>query len=162
MGAAVLSSCQKLDIKPPNVLSDDQIFSNEAGIQTYLAQVYRKLPIEDFTYRPAGRDGSGFNLHHEWEHFYHAGAADGEMVGPYGGMDIGGGFGYWPYADIRDVNYFMETLPKYAKNYTGNTVNELIGEAHFLRAFYYFALAKRYGGVPIVRNVQNYPQMSVD
>ena len=58
MGTVVLSSCQKLDIKPPNVLSDDQLFSNEAGIETYLAQVYRKLPIEDFTYRPAGR-GSG-------------------------------------------------------------------------------------------------------
>jgi len=163
MGAVVLSSCQKLDIKPPNVLSDDQLFSNEAGIETYLAQVYRKLPIEDFTYRPAGRGSDGgFNLHHEWEHFYHAGGACGEMVGPYGGMDIGGGFGYWPYGDIRDVNYFMETLPKYAKNFAGNTVNELIGEAHFLRAYYYFALAKRYGGAPIIRNVQNYPQQSIE
>ncbi|HEY4206515.1 MAG TPA: RagB/SusD family nutrient uptake outer membrane protein, partial [Puia sp.] len=162
MGVAIFSSCQKLDIKPPNVLSDDQLFSNEAGIETYLAQVYRKLPIEDFTYRPAGRDGQGFNLHHEWEHFYHAGGACGEMVGPYGGMDIGGGFGYWPYGDIRDVNYFMETLPKYAKNFAGNTVNELIGEAHFLRAYYYFALAKRYGGVPIIRTVQNYPQQSIE
>lgn len=158
MGAAVFSSCQKLDIKPPNVLSDDQLFSNDAGIQTYLAQVYRRLPIEDFTYRPT----NGFNLHHEWEHFYHSGAADGEMVGPYGGMDIGNGFGYWPYADIRDVNYFMETIPKYAKNFAGNTVTNLIGEAHFLRAYYYFALAKRYGGIPIVRTVQNYPQVSIE
>src|SRR5689334_10692437 len=83
IGAAFLSSCQKLDIKPPSVLSDDQIFSNSAGIDAYLAQLYRKLPIEDFTYRPAGRDGSGFNIHHEWEHFYHAGGACGEMVGPY-------------------------------------------------------------------------------
>lgn len=163
MGVVVLTSCQKLDIKPPNVLSDDQIFQNDAGINAYLAQVYRKLPMEDFTYRPAGRgpDG-GFNLHHEWEHFYHAGAACGEMVGPYGGMDIGGGFGYWPYSDIRDVNYFMETLPKYAKNFAGSTVNELLGEAHFLRAYYYFALAKRYGGIPIVKNVQNYPQQTIE
>ncbi len=60
----------------------------------------------------------GFNLHHEWEHFWHTGAASGEMVGPWGGMDIGGGFGYWPYADISAVNYFIETLPKYAANFT--------------------------------------------
>ncbi|MHA4809771.1 RagB/SusD family nutrient uptake outer membrane protein [Flavitalea flava] len=163
LGVVVLSSCQKLDIKPPNILSDDQIFQNEAGINAYLAQVYRKLPMEDFTYRPAGRNPGegGFNLHHEWEHFYHAGAACGEMVGPYGGLDIGGGFGYWPYSDIRDVNYFMETLPKYAKNFAGNKVNELIGEGHFLRAYYYFALAKRYGGIPIIKNVQNYPQQTI-
>jgi hypothetical protein len=160
----VFSSCQKLDIKPPNVLSDDQIFANQAGINAYLAQVYRKLPIEDFTYRPSGRNAGegGFNLHHEWEHFWHAGAACGEMVGPYGGMDIGGGFGYWPYDDIRAVNYFMENLPKYSKNFAGNTVNELVGEAHFLRAYYYFALAKRYGGIPIIRTVQNYPQQSIE
>lgn len=160
---ATLSACQKLDIAPVNVLTDDQIFSSEAGINTYLAEVYRKLPIEDFTYRPGGRDGqSGFNLHHEWEHFWHAGAACGELVGPWGGMDIGGGFGYWPYGDIRAVNYFLETLPKYSAKYAGNKMNELLGEAYFLRAYYYFALAKRYGGIPIVAVLQNYPQQSVE
>lgn len=159
----LFSSCQKLDIKPVNLLTDDQIFSSESGINVYLAQVYRKLPIEDFSYRPTGRDGqSGFNLHHEWEHFWHSGAACGEMVGPWGGMDIGGGFGYWPYKDIRAVNYFMETLPKYASNFTGNKVNELLGEAYFLRAYYYFALAKRYGGIPLVSTVQNYPEQSIE
>jgi hypothetical protein len=159
---AVISSCQKLDIKPVNLLTDDQIFSSESGVNVYMAQVYRKLPIEDFTYRPTGRDGqSGFNLHHEWEHFWHAGAACGEMVGPWGGMDIGGGFGYWPYADIRAVNYFMETLPKYATNFTQDKIDQFIGEAYFLRAYYYFALAKRYGGVPIVEVVQKYPEQSI-
>ncbi|GAO42565.1 hypothetical protein FPE01S_01_15800 [Flavihumibacter petaseus NBRC 106054] len=158
-----MGSCQKLDVVPNNLLSDDQIFSSEAGINVYLAQVYRKLPIEDFTYRPAGRDGqSGFNLHHEWEHFWHSGAACGEMVGPWGGMDIGGGFGYWPYKDIRAVNYFIETLPKYSANFAGNKVNELLGEAYFLRAYYYFALAKRYGGVPLIAVTQNYPDQSIE
>ncbi|WP_046368232.1 RagB/SusD family nutrient uptake outer membrane protein [Flavihumibacter petaseus] len=159
----IMGSCQKLDVVPNNLLSDDQIFSSEAGINVYLAQVYRKLPIEDFTYRPAGRDGqSGFNLHHEWEHFWHSGAACGEMVGPWGGMDIGGGFGYWPYKDIRAVNYFIETLPKYSANFAGNKVNELLGEAYFLRAYYYFALAKRYGGVPLIAVTQNYPDQSIE
>lgn len=164
--ALLAVSCQKLDIKPVNILTDDQIFSSEAGVTAYLAQVYRKLPIEDFTYRPDGRNDGvgnvGFNLHHEWEHFYCEAAADGEMVGPYGGVDIAGGFGYWPYADIRAVNYFMETLPKYSANFTGSEVTQLIGEAHFLRAYYYFALAKRYGGIPIITSVQNYPQQSIE
>lgn len=159
----VVSSCHKLDVKPVNVLTDDQIFSNEAGINTYLAQVYRKLPIEDFSYRPSGRDGqSGFNLHHEWEHFWHLGAGIGEMSGPWGGLDFAGGFGYWPYGDIRAVNYFIETLPKYSDKFPGNRVNELLGEAYFLRAYYYFALVKRYGGVPYITVVQNFPQQSIE
>lgn len=160
---AAVASCQKLNIKPVNLLTDDQIFASEAGINVYMAQVYRKLPIEDFTYRPAGRDGQwGFNLHHEWEHFWHAGSACGEMVGPYGGMDIGGGFGYWPYADIRAVNYFIETLPKYASNYAQDKIDQFTGEAYFLRAYYYFALAKRYGGIPIVDVVQKYPEQTIE
>ena len=159
----VISSCQKLDIAPVNVLTDDQIFSSEAGINTYLAQVYRKLPIEDFSYRPTGRDNQwGFNLHHEWEHFWHLGAGCGEMIGPWGGLDFAGGFGYWPYVDIRAVNYFLETLPKYSDKYVGNKVNELLGEAYFLRAYYYFSLVKRYGGIPIVSATQNFPQQTVE
>jgi hypothetical protein len=165
-GCLMLASCQKLDIPPVDILTDDQIFGSEAGINAYLAQVYRKLPIEDFTYRPDGRNDGvgnvGFNLHHEWEHFYCEAAADGEMVGPYGGVDIAGGFGYWPFADIRDVNYFIETLPTYAKNFTADKVTALLGEAHFLRAYYYFAMAKRYGGIPIIKNVQHYPQQTIE
>jgi len=161
-----ITSCQKLDAIRQDVLTDDQIFSSEAGITAYVAQEYRKLPIESFEYRPDGRnDGSGdigFNLHHEWEHFYRAGAACGEMVGPYGGTgDIANGFGYWPYADIRAVNYFIATLPKYASNFTPDKVNNFLGEAYFIRAYYYFALAKRYGGIPIITTVQNYPQQTV-
>ena len=158
------TACQKLDIKPVNILTDDQIFTSQAGVEAYLAQVYRKLPIEDFTYRPDGRNDGvnrGFNLHHEWEHFYCEAAADGEMVGPYGGLDIAGGFGYWPYVDIRAVNYFIETLPKYRANFKEDELRSLIGEGHFLRAYYYFALVKRYGGVPIIKSVQQYPQQSI-
>ncbi|UAY50845.1 RagB/SusD family nutrient uptake outer membrane protein [Ferruginibacter albus] len=162
-----ITSCQHLDdIKPVNIILDDQIFKSEAGITTYFATMYRKLPIEDFQYRPDGRnDGVGdvaFNLHHEWEHFYHSGAACGEMVGPYGGMDIGGGFGYWPYTDIRNINYFIQTMPKYASGYTQDQVNQFLGEAYFCRAYTYFALAKRYGGVPIVTRVLTYPQQTIE
>ena len=161
-----ITSCQKIDANRNDILTDDQVFGTDAGLQAYIAQEYRKLPIESFEYRPDGRnDGNGnvgFNLHHEWEHFYRAGAACGEMVGPYGGTgDISNGFGYWPYADIRAVNYFIETLPKYAKNYTADKVTNLLGEARFLRAYYYFALVKRYGGIPIITTVQSYPQQSI-
>src|SRR5690606_30899034 len=95
------NSCKKLDLKPANTLQDEQIFTSEAGINAYLSTLYRNLPIEDFRYGPASADGleggeTGFNPIHAWKHFYHSGAACGEMVGPWGGLSVAGGFGYWP------------------------------------------------------------------
>jgi hypothetical protein len=161
--AGVLFSCQKLDIEPTNVITPDVIFGGEGGMDVYMANIYRKLPIEDFRYRPGGEGRSGMNLHHEWQNFFHAGGAVGEMVGPNEGTDdVADGFGYWPYDDIRAVNYILENLPKKAGAFTETRVKELLGEAYFCRAFFYFALAKRYGGVPIITTVQNYPEQTIE
>jgi hypothetical protein len=66
---------------------------------------------------------------------------------------------YWrdAYKLIRETNYFLETLPKYAENFDASEVTHWTGEAYFIRAFTYFALAKRYGGVPLVTSVLQYP-----
>ena len=54
------------------------------------------------------------------------------------------------YYTIRNLNNFIEG----AGNSTIPNVEERIGEARFLRAFCYFAMAKRYGGVPLITEVQ--------
>lgn len=163
IATGILTSCHKLDIPPVDIFTADVIYGGESGVNVYMANIYRKLPMEDFTYRPGGRNGeSGFNLHHEWEHFWASSAVTGECVGPYGGMDIGNGFGYWPYVDIRAVNSFIEELPKHTANFKDYRIKELLGEAYFCRAFFYFGLAKRYGGVPIVTTAQQYPQTSIE
>jgi len=151
-------SCKDLDIDPLNVIQDKDVFATEAGIKGYLATIYRALPIEDFYYR---QEGSGFNR--QWEHFYHPGALCGELVGPYGSTyDGAGGFGYWPYGDIRTVNYFIENLPVFSTGFSQEQIDAWLGEAYFCRAYFYFALAKRYGGIPIIRKVQHYPEQSLE
>ncbi|WP_295718317.1 RagB/SusD family nutrient uptake outer membrane protein [Mucilaginibacter sp.] len=142
-----LTSCQKLDIPPTNIVTPDVIYSSEAGVKSFLATIYQNLPIEDFKYRPDQGFKTGGN---DWENFYNSASVNGEEVGPFGGMDIGGGFGYWPYGDIRNVNTLIAELPKHVAKLSQPTVNALLGEAHFLRAYYYFSMAKRYGGVPII------------
>jgi hypothetical protein len=159
VGASV-TSCQKLNIPPTNIVTPEVIYSSEAGVRSFLATIYRNLPIEDFKYRPDGGDDAnvnginyhlpGFNPGNPWMNFYTSASVIGEEVGPFGGMDIGNGFGYWPYGDIRNVNTLIAELPKHVATLTQPTVNALLGEAHFLRAYYYFGLAKRYGGVPII------------
>ncbi|MBN9381118.1 MAG: RagB/SusD family nutrient uptake outer membrane protein [Chitinophagaceae bacterium] len=71
------------------------------------------------------------------------------------------------YMGIRAANYFIEQSPNYRSflalnrdtvsstgkiNYTNDTLNMgwYRAEAHILRAYFYFELAKRYGGVPLV------------
>jgi hypothetical protein len=153
VGAGTLvTSCQKLDIPPTNIFTPDIIYNSEAGVKSFLATIYQNLPIEDFKYRPDQGFKTGGN---DWENFYNSASVTGEEVGPFGGMDIGGGFGYWPYGDIRNVNTLIAELPKHVATLSQSTVNALLGEAHFLRAYYYFGLAKRYGGVPIIKVPQD-------
>jgi hypothetical protein len=155
-----VTSCQKLDVAPKNIFTSDVIFNSQAGITSFLATIYQDLPIEDFKYVPSSNDGAaspaGFaHGGNDWQEFFNEAAATGEEVGPWSGMDIGTGFGWWPYGDIRNVNIMIAELPKHVADLTPDGVNQLLGEAHFLRAYYYFGLAKRYGGVPIITDVQD-------
>ena len=153
--AASVTSCQKLDIPPKNIFTPDVIFNSEAGVKSFLATIYQDLPIEDFKYTPSTNDGAanpaGF-LHgaNDWMNFFNEAGCIGEEVGPWSGMNISSGFGFWPYDDIRNVNTLIAELPKHVASLSQPTVDALLGEAHFLRAYYYFGLAKRYGGVPII------------
>jgi hypothetical protein len=152
---ASITSCQRLDIPPTNIVGDEVIFGSEAGVTSYVANLYRRLPIEDFKYRPDGSgdqyDNRGFkNGGNDWENFYNSASAIGEEVGPFGGFDIGGGFGYWPYPDVRAVNVMIQQIPNYVGQLTQPTVDRLVAEGHFIRAYYYYGMAKRYGGVPII------------
>ena len=60
------------------------------------------------------------------------------------------------YAAIRKVNVFLnEIYPEIPENLfrSDRTVELLVGQSYFLRAFFYFELVKRYGGVPILTEV---------
>ncbi|TDW96914.1 RagB/SusD family nutrient uptake outer membrane protein [Dinghuibacter silviterrae] len=152
LAAYILASCHKLNVPPLNIISEDQVFSSANGVEAYLANIYTFLPMEDFVYEPNGgfMTGNGGR----WQCFYHTDAIDGEMAGPFGGTgDAATGFGFWPYDRIRVINILINDLPKYASLYTPAQVNEWLGEAYFCRAYTYFAIVKRYGGVPIVKTV---------
>lgn len=61
---------------------------------------------------------------------------------------------YWGYNNVRNVNEFIAKL--LAAKANENLIKTLSGEAKFIRAFHYFAMVKRYGGVPIITKVQQY------
>lgn len=155
----VLTSCLDLDIAPMNIVQDKDIFSSENGIKSYLARMYSQLPVEDFRY--SGAANRGFN------HFWIIDPipnTTGEAIGNNNSAAKKEEFDYYEdgYKLIRDVDYFLETLPTYAGKYSETQVNTWLGEAYFTRGVTYFALAKRYGGVPLTNKVLNYPDQSID
>ena len=151
--AMIFSACQKLDLEPKGVLGQAELFSTEFGAKKYFTGLYNYLPIEDFVYygnnNPSG--GNAFRPTNYWE----AGKnSQGNMSGEFFNtwqLVNNSGFGYWPYDRIREVNVFFQDFPAYKSKFTTPVYNALMGEASFLRAYFYFGLAKRYGGVPIVK-----------
>lgn len=151
---AAIFSCQDLNLEPKGILGGPELFGNEYGVKKYFAGIYNSLPIEDFLYY-----GTNSNTAYRPDNYWEAGKnSQGNMSGEFFNTWVtpdNDGFAYWPYDRIRDVNLFIQGFPEYKENYTDEVYNNLLGEAHFLRAFYYFGLAKRYGGVPIIKDVQD-------
>jgi len=144
-----LSNCSEtLELTPLDKVSSEQLLSNPGGIKTLLARIYNTMPVEDFCYRPNG----GFNSR-GWggvggilmTTFYtdESFRSDGTGIGPVSNS-------YWPYDDIREVNLFFESLDKVKETMRDDEYLRLQSEAHFIRAYIYFGLAKRYGGVPLI------------
>lgn len=155
----LVTSCHDLDLEPKGLIYENGLFISDNGIKKYFALVYQDLPIEDFNYKQNGDNKgyatvnqAGWHTGNKWEAQKGSPAtAAGEATGR--DPSYGDGWGYWNYDRIRDINHFIEVFPDYRNHYTEDEYNAHLGEAYFLRAFYYFGIVKRYGGVPIVDKV---------
>lgn len=152
-----LSGCNAfLELEPLDKVSPDQLLETEGGVRALLANIYTMIPMEDFNYRPnAGFNQRGYDGVNETTNL--AFLTD-EATRSDGGVGIGyEGFNYWPYGDIRQVNVFMQNVEKAkaAGTLSAAEGDRMISEAHFARAYMYYGLVKRYGGVPLIDKVQD-------
>lgn len=149
----LLGGCSDLlDIDPKNKIPADELFSTPEGVQAHMANLYGRLPIEDFTYSPnrgfnvgVGTDvnNAGFMAAHFCDEAIHPEYNDfGEEW-----------FDYWEdgYKLIRDLNSLLVTIPTLT-SITEQQKNEINAETHFLRAYTYFALAKDTVGYLSLKN----------
>ena len=149
------TSCVDLDIEPKNIVTSESLLSNESGMDIYMARMYSNMPWEDFKY--LGQWGFEFN---GWLNAVGI-EGTGEALNRDG---ICTAFtsertAYWGKAFelIRDANYLIENLPKYKDSYAEITYNHYLGEAYYVRATVFYAMARRFGGVPLVTKVLQYP-----
>lgn len=159
-GLLLLSSCQDMYLPPKNTVTDNDLMTSEAGLSIYMARLYSQMPWEDFKYMPEWGPAS----YSSW-----LGCLGVEGTGEAVNRDgICATFRserhpWWEhsYILIRDANKLIEGLPAYKENYSNEAVyNDYLGQAYFVRAYSYYQMARRYGGVPLVTEVIAYPAES--
>lgn len=149
-----ISSCtDMLELEPLDKTSAEDLLASTNGLKTLMATLYNSIPMEDFSFYPAdggfNRYGWGGGLQSTFRlpmYTDEATASAGSGVGPVV-------YSYWPYGEIRQANKFFESLEKVKADLNETTYKQLKSEAHFVRAYIYFGLAKRYGGVPLIDKV---------
>ena len=151
----ILFSCKNvLDIAPQNILQNKDVFSNESAIEAYLATIYNNIPLQDLNYQiPIQSPTITYMSELSGESLNNAYRLK---------MTVGDGtwLQWWGYSQVRDVNEFISNIG--SGSFSDDQKNQWIGEARFIRAYYYFELVKRYGGVPLITVAQNFNGNNLD
>lgn len=157
----ILASCNFLEVKPTDKVSADALFSSEAGIEAFLANLYYQMPIEAFDFNPVTKPADPYTSG------FHYNDGDPNNNGRFAWVltddcigsqheDCGGGgdYGWWEPAYVlnNDVNSFFKSISSLT-TIEDDVKEQLLGQAWFIRGQLYFALARRYGGVPIIEEV---------
>lgn len=153
--AALVFSCNDiLETSSTKILTNEKVWSSKDAIDAYLGQLYNEMQVEDFEYQP-GTDGQYLStLTDEAVRAYTWGSANQQLIPE-------GIYGWWGYVQIRNINLFLESIGT-ASMLTENQRKMYEAEARFCRAFGYFAMVKRYGGVPLVTKVQRLEGVDVE
>ena len=146
-----------LNQPPLDRITENDVWSDKNLTDTYLFKIYDRMPwdyLEDFW----GVGGS------------HRDALSDLAMGTYSWTALNntyrpGNWGtanntwpidWWGYDILWKINYSLENIEAAPDNvFTQEERNHRLGELLFMRAYSYFAMAKRYGGVPIILNAQD-------
>jgi starch-binding outer membrane protein, SusD/RagB family len=142
----VVQACS-LDEEPYGFLSTDKFYKSESDAISALANCYDALPTneyygrylfyleslgtEEFTLKPDAQPAD-----HELDD-WNVLATNGDVEGVF----------FNAYMGINRCNMALKHVP--AINMNEDVKNEVIGEAHFLRALHYFNLVRLFGPVPL-------------
>ena len=155
---AVLTSCigDVLDKRPLDIISEDVLWNDANLVDSYLAQQYSQMHIFRFdaslpTQGDWAERSAFLDVMNVSDEMGRGAWFDNGIWYKIGGLTISGGLLEWwdqAYAIIRQLNMLIEKLPQSAND--ADFIASRVADARFLRAFNYFALVKRYGGVPLI------------
>lgn len=138
-----LSACEKedwLERDAPNIVLEEQVWNDPKMITSLLANYYNRLPAHTSL-------TTGWQLFADYDEATWSGNGEG------GNNIVSYGFDrwrLWDYGLIRDINLALESIEKYGTTLTAEQKGQFSAELRFLRAYQYFELVKRMGGVPLI------------
>lgn len=141
----IVSACNKfLDVKPTDFVSPVNYYNTERDLDQALAGVYDRLGdmrmyargmlcfmvFSDEFFMKSGTSGINANIvdastleiNRQWEALY---------------------------TGIERANMLLDNIGNAVGNVSDEKIKEVMGQALFLRAYYYFLLVDQYGGVPL-------------
>jgi len=148
-GSFFLSSCEKdwLDVQPQTILTDEQTWNDPKIVVTVLANFYSRIPAHySLT--------AGWQAMSEYDEAMWSGFSNDEWRNniPTYGYER---WRLWDYGFIRDIQVAIDGIDGSA-TLTTDQKTQFLAELRFLRAFDYFEMVKRMGGVPLVSTQLKY------
>lgn len=148
-----LAGCSKeLDIQPLDMISETAVFKDKNLIEANLMSLYSRTKFqelgnqENFNMGLLAGPGGESRPFGDWQDPYIASIKIYDNTGA-GLLD------YWAYTAIRQINEFIAGVS--TSGFDQAYKDQKVSEARFLRAFIYFQMVKRFGGIPIITKVQS-------
>lgn len=158
LGIIVLSCEDPLERTAVGRFSEDSVFNDETLTDLVVANLFARTE-----FLPGANDSNPSRLLVD--------ACAGGYARAFGGWPGGyqftrglfnelgtGGQGtneYWDWVLVREINETISKLGDTNSSLSQDYKDTRTGELHFLRAWVYFQMVKRYGGVPIIREPQS-------
>lgn len=141
-----------LDKEPLALISEDLVFEDPVLVSSYLADIYNRVDFSGISGNPEntnfamiasmGGEGRSYGGHHP------AYRRSTDVITAASNLN---GLDYWNYNNIRECNNFIERISESVLE--SSIIEQRSAEVRFLRAYMYFQMVIRYGGVPIVTEV---------
>ena len=145
----MLSGCEffDLDKEPLNMISGSAVFKDKILTEAYIAQIYHAIPWHQGALNtPADWiliEGMGAEARC-YAYWQTPASFPLEVIDEEGS----GAIDYWPYNNIRYANEFIIGMQD--SEFDAEYIEQRVAEVRFLRAYMYFQMAIRFGGVPIL------------
>ncbi|MBJ6368969.1 RagB/SusD family nutrient uptake outer membrane protein [Snuella sedimenti] len=147
----LLFSCDDQLTKDANFISENVVFESEALTEAYVASLYNR---SEFQISASQNMGMWAAVGAEHINFANWQTPNNAFLRQYTEATGPGPLDHWEYALNRDINYLLENIET-SETLDQNYIQSKKAEARFLRAYNYFEMAKRFGGVPIITKVQS-------
>ena len=161
------SACQSdfLNAPPLDRITEADVWGDRDLMDTYIFKIYDNMPYD---YLKDFGQSAGWGAHRDaltdlamstysWTPAYNT-----IRPGNWGTSNNYWPLDWWGYYNIWKINYALESIEQIGTDVLTETEkNSRLGELYFLRSFCYFAMVKRYGGVPIILDPQD-PELTPD